>query len=804
MTRFRKMKIVLLAALLTLLCMLCVSACGKGASKKGLTVAAYKDQLVFEYMTDATVPSALVDGVPAEKKLFVDVKYKFTSPEYEQDGKKKADVYESNFPAVYCNRVGQWTVDYIYGEEVITKQFEVKDTIAPTLQLMSRPFDVWASDEKQYLPAIDVTDLSDLDYASMVKTVTLNGETLAVDALDRYSAEKPGVLKYTLTISDIYGNESTAETQWNVKDKKWKDKELKSNYLADFDSADYVNCVESGYASGYWANTAVYEEYLEEFEGQKGVLKISAPANSWNVAAFKVRLSKSTTAADLLASSKYIVLQVYTSQKYVRVAGEEWSDVTECAHHFVIDVKPNQWNKIILSTEDLRAAFDDRGTDISALQFLFGDLTNLVDGDADLYLASITTANYLDDVTNVKNEDGVITWKAVKDADGYEVTEGNKTQVVQKPRYTTKNKNSVVAVRAITDDDNVLKLTSAVKTPYIDRSNFNKNDIATMNSPAYKYLFRVNDFSAVRRADSVKTEWLSEYKGEKGVVKITTVNNASGVGIGDFVMDLLGEYPEGITVRYMVEQADTKGMRFNQPHTEYGVDGMLPCSVTSKWQTVFLDYSKNYTENPADRIDFMLQGGTEQGVNVIYFAFVKKGDCLSKIIEAEQQGYVEELKESLAVTQLANFDDSLYTQLVQKASPDWAFGDIKTEWLKSYKGEKGVLKITMTTDDLGSTDAAIKLKLLGDITDGFTVKYRWEQESSIEAPAVRWRLMNYDNTTSNGAQAKFDQTFNKWITATVPLSSLGRQKDAIGLYILGPKPNTTYTLYLSYIDNYVK
>lgn len=803
MTRFRKMKIVLFA-LLILLCMLYVSACGKGASKKGLTVAAYKDQLVFEYMTDATVPSALVGGVPAEQKLFADVKYKFTSPEYEKDGKKITDVYESNFPAVYCNRVGEWSVDYIYDGEVITKTFEVKDTIAPTLKVMSRPFDVWVSQDKQYLPSVDATDISGLDYDTMKKTVTLNGEQISIDALDRYSAEEAGEVKYTLTVSDIYGNESTIETKWNVKDKAWKDKKLEENYLADFDSADYVNSVESGYVSAYWSNTEISEEYLEEFEGQKGVLKLSAPTNSWNMGAFKVRLSKSTTAADLLDANKYIVIMMYTSQEHVRIACEKWSEVAECAHHFAIDVKPNCWNKIVLSTADLKEGFDDRGTDISMLQFCFGDTANLVSGDIDLYLASITTASYLDTVKEVKKNNNTMTWTAVKGADGYEVIENNKTQVVNATKYTCKKKNSVFAVRAITDDSNVLKLNSDVRTPYIDRSNFADNDIATMNSPAYKYLFRLNDYNAARRGSSIKAEYLASYKGEKGVIKVTTTNNSGAIPIGDIVMDLMGEYPEGITVRYMIEKSNAKVLRFFQPHTEWGVDNLKDLSVANTWQTAFLDYSKNYTENASDRVDMMIQGGTQQATNVIYFAYVKKGDCLSKIIEAEQQGYIDELKESLPVTQLANFDDSLYAQLVQKASPDWAFGDIKTEWLKSYKGEKGVLKITMTTDDLGSTDAAIKLKLLGDITDGFTVKYRWEQASSIEAPAVRWRLMNYDNTTSNGAQAKFDQTFNKWITETIPLSSLGRQTDAIGLYVLGPKPNTTYTLYLSYIDNYVK
>lgn len=803
MTRLKKIGIHL-CGLMIVCCLFFIFGCSK-TQKGAMSVEGYEDEVVFEYMTDVLVPPVVLNGISAGQNPYAGVEYQFTSPEYEENGETKTDVYKSHFPALYCNRVGTWTVDYIYKEETITKKFEVKDTIAPTLKMMSRPYDVWASEDKQNLPAIDTTDASGLDFASMVKTVTLNGEKISVDALDRYVANTTGELKYALSIKDIYGNESTIETKWNVKDQSWKDTKLANGYLADFDSPEYVNCAESGYASSYWSNTQVYEEYLEEFKGEKGVLKLTAPANSKANGAFKIRLSKPTTAADLAKDNKYIVIMMYTSQTNVRIACDKWSDKAESAHNFAIEVKPNCWNKIVLSTADLKEGYDDRGTNISQIQFCFGDRNNLIVDDIDLYLASITTADYLPTITDVENTNNVVTWNAVKDADGYEVIENNKTQTVSTNKYTCKKKNSIIAVRAIADESNVLKLSSEVKTPYIDKSKLGDDYIATMNSPAYTYLFRLNDFSAARRGVSLKAEYLSEYKGEKGVIKVTTVNNNLTAAIGDMVMDLMGEYPEGITVRYMVGKSDAKYLRYLQPHTEYGVENVGDMKAGNSWQTVYLNYGKNYKKDKAsDRMDVMVQGGTKGATNEIYFAFIKKGNCLSELLEQQRAPIVEKLKKELEGKMLADYDSNLYTEFVEKVDPSYVYGTFDTEWLESYQGEKGVLKVTLTTDDFASKDAAVKLKLLGDMADGFTIKYRWESATGTEAKAARWRLLKDDNTLSGKGEAVFNQTFNTWVTETVELSSLVKQKDAIGFYVLGSAPNTTYTLYISYIENYVK
>lgn len=798
MARLKKIRAHLCCIAVILGCLF-VHGCEK---KSGLTVEGYDAGVVFEYMTDAIVPPALINGVSAEERLFSGVKYKFISPEYEVKGETYTDTYESDFPEVYCNRVGEWTVDYIYGETIITKTFEVKDTIAPTLTLQSRPYDVWVSQEKQQLPVIVTEDVSDLDYNSMEKSVTINGKEVSVDAMDKYLADASGELKYTFTIKDIHGNEAKMETCWNVKDRTWVDKSLTTGYLADFDSADYVNCVESGYVGSYWSRTQVSEEYLEEFEGQKGVLKITAPVNSSSMGAFKVRLSKSTTAAELLASNKYIVVMMYTSKTNVRIGCEKWSEKSGGAHNFVIDVKPNCWNKIVLSTADLKYGFDDRGTDISLLQFCFGDRNNLESGELDLYLASITTADYLPALEEVNKSDKTITWQAVKGADGYEVTDNGKTKVVQTTKYTCSNKNNVIVVRPYASDDNVLKLTSKTVTPYIDKSKFAENDIATMNSAAYTYLFRLNDFNSARRGASLKAEYLSEYKGEKGVIKVTTVNNDLAVGIGDMVMDLMGEYPEGITVRYMIESSDAKYLRFVQPHTEYGVDNLGDLKTTSTWQTEFLNYDRNYTENPSDEMILMTQGGTPGASNVVYFSFVKKGNCLAEVAETDREQYREGLLSALTGTQLASFNNEAYTMFVEQTNP--AYGKISTEWLESYKGEKGVLKISLTPNNAERPFFAVKLALLGEMKDGLVIKYRLEQEKDTPAKAMVWRLLDSNNSVGGSGGVNVNQTFNKWLTETVEISSLVKQTDAIALFGAGYDTKTTYNLYIANIDNYIK
>ena len=179
------------------------------SSDKTLGVETFDDNLTFEYLTDAILPSATLDGQTAFNSAFNKIKYRITSPEYKVGSETKTDIYEMDFPAIYCDKVGDWKVEYIYGGQKIEKTFKVKDTIAPDLGDPLYPYDVYKSDTQKYsLPAFVAEDPSGIDYRTMVKKLTINGEEVNIDGMDRYIANTTGKAKLEFSVCDTQGNKA--------------------------------------------------------------------------------------------------------------------------------------------------------------------------------------------------------------------------------------------------------------------------------------------------------------------------------------------------------------------------------------------------------------------------------------------------------------------------------------------------------------------------------------------------------------------------------------------------------------------
>ena len=168
----------------------------------------------YEYMQDVVVPQAPFGDISENELISGKVTYIFQSPKYKSGDKEVQDVYESVFPNVYCNVVGTWTVTYVYGNQKAIRTFEVRDTIAPKLEIPELASDVSVDPDTRYaLPRIEVEDLSPIDQNSIKYTMTLNGSPIEIKN-KRYQVPEAGEIVFTVEAADIYGNKASKTVSW--------------------------------------------------------------------------------------------------------------------------------------------------------------------------------------------------------------------------------------------------------------------------------------------------------------------------------------------------------------------------------------------------------------------------------------------------------------------------------------------------------------------------------------------------------------------------------------------------------------
>ena len=688
----RKRLLITLLTLVTALCMAFSFACADKESGGGLpseptpTASGW----TYEFMSDVVIPTENVfEGVSGEDMLDGSVTYRFKSPEYvNAEGETVQDVIESAFPNVYLNRVGEWTVVYFRGQSAVAKTFNVTDTVAPKIEFESTAYDVFvevtneeeSGDEgyepkyKKYnLPSASAKDLSGININGRVDEVKLHVSEsdpaydennpivdLSVDAIGRYAPTATGKVVYTISVEDKYGNKSEETLTWNVKTRNWTDTELSEGYLADYDDAGYINSVEQGWVASYWADSQLYEEWFEEFEGATGVLKVSAAPNKHAQGCFQYNLPGSATEEDL--QGKQLMIKIYTPNniEYLYFGCKTYDSVPDMKHAFRINVVPNEWNYIVLSAGEIDWGYWEKGdTEIDEFSICFGTYSGgyKMSEDCILYIDSVTIAESLDPVDNVTIDGDVLNWSEVEGATGYEVMEGNTITVVETTTYTVTDKMAKIGVRAITT--NPLYISQAVYTPFIDVASFGEKDLALFNTPSYELIAVKNDTSTARAAADIKAEYLESYKGVENVLKVTTINNNVGGtwGIGDITIMLPKASNGTFTIKFLAEQCDAPTLRFLQPTSEFGWDNLKDITVKDEWQTWFVKYTEGcWVEGgvPYDRIDIMIQGGTVGGENVMYFAIVQDGDT---VMDLEMKDVTETLKED----ELAVYDSDRYS-----------------------------------------------------------------------------------------------------------------------------------------------
>ena len=355
-------------------------------------------------------------------------------------------------------KTGEYKIVYAYKEnKKISEEisFNVKDTTSPVIEFSNIPNGIFLQDigkeEALKLPQYTLKDASEADGIELERKLYFKSEE-DVDFTEypyreinsSYQVEKFGRFRYELTAADIYGNSTTESVEWKIKDRNWKPSEaLADGYLADYASEGYTNYIEGGDANQYYQIGSDYtDEWLEEYEGAKGVFKIDMGFNDaagYGNNTIKLHFAKSFTQEDI--EGKYLAVRILVEGEHLQkemlfggnnVEFREADATTRAFTTSVRELETGVWKTYYIDAATVQAigmypngkyngetTFYEGGDPASCLQLCFqreGGYTNRMT----LYIDSITLATKLPE-TEITVSGKTASWQAVSGAVGYRV-----------------------------------------------------------------------------------------------------------------------------------------------------------------------------------------------------------------------------------------------------------------------------------------------------------------------------------------------------------------------------------------------
>lgn len=418
-----------------------IAACGAG-SEKGYTIvldADFPAGNVFDYAEEIELPSAHVENAEEETVSYA-ITYRVTG----EDGFVRESEYSS-----FALMPAKYTAVYFYSEKVTLEvEFTVIDSENPIITFTNVPNDVFLGEaEGGFLPTVIIEDASDVSTEKTLYFAPYGGEKREVSynkMNDSYAVTEAGVFTFTVTATDESGNRGENSVSWLVKDPSWTDENLSGGFLSDFCEEGYLNTVKSADVSVYWNAPEYSQEWLEEFEGASGVMKLGLSFTTWNYTAIRLRLVKPVEWNEL--RGKYIAVRVFVEgeglQDFFAFAGNqkiqfetEYSAATERKTPLVTGA----WTTYYLDYDRAKALRmysdenDDKDSPVSPienLQIAFGRTSNKTKS-VNLYIDGISLAEKLPAPENLRTENGKILWDAVENASSYTVDINGEVSVVK-------------------------------------------------------------------------------------------------------------------------------------------------------------------------------------------------------------------------------------------------------------------------------------------------------------------------------------------------------------------------------------
>ena len=378
--------------------------------------------------------------------------------------------------------------------------------------------------------------------------------------------------------------------------------------------------------------------------------------------------------------------------------------------------------------------------------------------------------------------------------------------------------------------------------------------MADFDSLAYAEIVSAVDISGRDFVATVNSEYLEEYQGEKGVLKINAFSYA-GYAIGISVKLPKGYKESGYTLKYRVEKFTDANTGVEHPSVRYISvdDGLRYDNDTSHWlisgsglwynfperfntwHTEYCDMTNKDTTK--DKLGFVISpeekkiidGETYYGACTIYLSFVMDGDQREYIKELENQVAIEAIKNALKGNELATFDSDAYKNLVSyydhvdEARAGTVNNDpnvkVEVEVLNEYAGEESVLKIS-GSQATGSEpiNICVGIALPNAYTNGYTIRWRIEEQDEAK-PSIRYVSVDDGfryNTTSfflyggnetpwNGRLSQNatytpveDDRYDTWHTEYYNKHQNDTTKDKLG-FVFSTRKQGGWTLYISYV-----
>lgn len=409
--------------------------------------------------------------------LSYDVTYQVTDT---KDHKTVTDEY-----AMFNLKPGDYEFIYSYKNTKKTVAFSIQDTTAPKITFSGIPNGLFLQDldknEPNKLPLYDIEDASKDDGIELTRTLYFKGEkdddykeTTYRDMNNSYEISAFGQFKYVLCATDKYGNTTTEEAVWKIKDRTWKPSgKLTDGYLADYATEGYTNYIESGDANQYYEIGKDYsDEWLEEYEGAKGVMKIDMGFN--NAAGYgnntiRLHFAKTFTQKDI--EGKYLAVRL-------RVEGENLTDgmlfagnnvefrkedsTTRAFSTTVSGVETGKWKTYYIDAATVQAigvypdaayntetTFYEGGKPAECIQLCFSRKAGYYT-DMTLYVDSISLAEKLPD-TEISISGKQATWTKVAGATGYLVNVNGTEKTVKDTKIALEGKKGYIRVTPLGD-----------------------------------------------------------------------------------------------------------------------------------------------------------------------------------------------------------------------------------------------------------------------------------------------------------------------------------------------------------------
>ena len=253
--------------------------------------------------------------------------------------------------------------------------------------------------------------------------------------------------------------------------------------------------------------------------------------------------------------------------------------------------------------------------------------------------------------------------------------------------------------------------------------------LADYSSEAYSELLYRPVVGAASGAKSFDTTYLTSFKGQVGVLKVTSI--ADGTNAHFDVLLPKVSTTDKLTIRFYLETEKTAGFTV-EPDGVAATNWTYDSSITTgKWITTTIN-----SRVGVDKIRFNMWADAD--VETIYFDAIYDGEV------DITQVYADKLEASLEVGYLADYSSALYESMVRPNTNngDAYVAEIETEYLAEYKGEKNVLKITSTLNAQNCADFILKLPK-GRTGNGVTFRYIFGEESCEPAGFM---VLNVDKT----------------------------------------------------------